>query len=205
MRYLLPFALLLAGACSSPTAEQSSATAPAAQPPATTTPAGLPAPDTTRPAQVTAQSDTLKVVRRAHPFSSPSAPDQFALVLRGPRLLDGEATFTITDASGQVIFREQLKAADLEASLVYEMKNLTATTAEREAFVRRRMDEFFADKNFRQPALPASATYRPGATDRTTWDDLRKRPDSIAFSYLVGKEDRHQLAWSPLRKQVVKL
>ncbi|PJJ55015.1 hypothetical protein [Hymenobacter chitinivorans] len=161
--------------------------------------------DTTRARSVTAQSDTLKVVRARHVFSAPGTPDQFTAVLRGTSVLSGEVSVTITDAAGQVIFREMLSPGDLEASMVYEMKTATATQAEREAFVRRRLNTFFAEANFRQPAVGPQATYAPGELDRPTWDDLRQRPDAVSFQYLVGKEDRKRIAWSPLKKQVVHL
>jgi hypothetical protein len=196
--WLLP---LLAVACSSPSQPEASSSSPL---PDSSEAATEPL-DTARPANINAQSDTLKVVRKRHTFSAPATPDVFTLALRGPNLLSGEASFTITTASGQVIFREVLTAPDLEAALVYEMKTPTATQAEREAYVRRRMDEFFAEKNFQRPAIPASATYQPGLADRVAWDDLRRRPDARGFHYLVGKEDQRVIAWSPLRKQVVRL
>ncbi|TGE22891.1 hypothetical protein [Hymenobacter metallicola] len=161
--------------------------------------------DTARAQNVTAQSDTLKVVRQRHVFSSPGSPDLFTAVLRGTSVLNGQVSFTITDAAGQVIFREMLSPADLEASMVYEMKTATATQAEREAFVRRRIDNLFAEPNFRKPAVGSQDTYTPGDLDRATWDDLRKRPDAMSFQYLVGKEDRKRIVWSPLKKQVVHL
>jgi hypothetical protein len=161
--------------------------------------------DTTRAPAVNAQSDTLKVVRKRHRFSSPSTEDEFKLVLRGPSLLAGEATFTITDSGGQIIFREVLSAADLEAAMVYEMKNRTATQAEREAFVRRRMDEFFADKNFRTPAINDQEAHQPNLLDRATWEDLRRRPDAISFQYTLGKEDGRRIAWAPLKREVVRV
>ncbi|GAA4000275.1 hypothetical protein GCM10022408_09160 [Hymenobacter fastidiosus] len=98
-----------------------------------------------------------------------------------------------------------LGAADLEASMVYEMKTNSATPAEREAFIRKRMDEFFADKNFRTPALGAREAYQPGPLDRATWNELQQQPQSIRFQYLVGKEDVRRVAWSPLKQQVVHL
>ncbi|GAA3954439.1 hypothetical protein [Hymenobacter algoricola] len=200
MRYaaLAPL-LLLASACTSPESAQTT-TAPAAD-----TTAALEPLDTARAPAVTAQSDTLKTVRRRHLFSSPTAPDLFMLVLRGPAVTGGEVTLTITDAGGQVIFRELLTAADLEASMVYEMKTTTATPAEREAFIRKRMDEFFADKNFRTPALSAREAYQPGTLDRATWDDLQRQPRAIGFHYLVGKEDVRRVVWLPRTKQVVHL
>ena len=103
MRTSLPLLLLAtAAACSAPDSRQ------ATTPPAATRPATAPLEplDTARASAANAQSDTLKTVRRRHIFSAPGTPDEFRLVLRGQDLLTGEATFTITDASGQVIFRE---------------------------------------------------------------------------------------------------
>lgn len=201
MRRSLLCLLSLAAACSSPTEQIPTSGSPS---PDSSDLAAEPL-DTARPATINAQSDTLKVVRKRHLFSSPASPDVFTLALRGPNLLSGEATFTITASGGQVIFREVLTAADLEAALVYEMKGPTATQAEREAYVRRRMEEFFAEKNFQRPAIPKTATYQPGLADQAAWNDLKRRPDALGFQYLVGKEDRRVIAWSPLRKQVMRL
>lgn len=85
--------------------------------------AALPAPDTASRKAVSAVSDTLRQVRQLHSFSQPQGPpDVFRLVFRGPSILEGTGEFTITDATGQVIFREMLTEPDLEAALVYEMK-----------------------------------------------------------------------------------
>jgi len=197
---LLPFFGLLA-ACSTPDTRQATTSAATLADSATR----LEPMDTARASAATAQSDTLKTVSRRHVFSGPASPDVFRLVLRGKDVLSGEITFTITDAAGRVIFREVFSAADLEASMVNEMQKTTVTPAEREAYVRRRMDEFFSEKNFRQPALLPKDAYQTGGADRATWDDLRHRSDAVAFLYLVGKEDRHRIAYSPRTKQVVQL
>lgn len=208
--HLLFTALLpLAAACSGPTSQPTDSAAPTAAP-GTTTQAAAPLEplDTARAAAINAQSDTLLTSRSRHVFSNQAAPDVFTLVLRGSDLLSGEATFSITTATGEVIFREILTSPDLEAALVYEMKTPTATQAEREAYVRRRVQEFFAERNFQRPALASTATYptpAPNSPDRATWNDLRQRPATVRFDYLVGKEDRRHLAWSPLSKQVVHL
>ncbi|MBT9391726.1 hypothetical protein KLP40_01010 [Hymenobacter sp. NST-14] len=194
-------ALGLLAACSAPDAPQSAD--PAAAPAAA---AARPEPlDTARASLADPLADTLKTVRRRHVFSAPASPDEFELTLRGRDVLTGQLTFTITDASGQVIFREMLTPADLEASLAYEMQTPTVTPAEREAYIRRRMDEFFADKNFRQPALTPKDAYQEGGADRPTWTELQQRPDAVGFVYLVGKEDRRRIAYAPGTRQVVQL
>ena len=172
--------------------------------------AALPAPDTARAKAVSAHGDTLRVVRTAHNFSNANLkaqPDVFRLVFRGPSILEGTGEFTITDPSGQVIFREMLTEPDLEAALVYEMRNPTASRAERETFVLRRLDRFFLPAQFRTPAVGSKAIFPAGLEnlDRTTWNDLRQRPDAIGFEYLKGKEDRRRIAWSPIKKQTVRV
>jgi hypothetical protein len=168
----------------------------------------LPTPDTSHTKAVSAVSDTLRVVRERHNFSHSEGPaDLFKLVFRGPSIMEGTGEFTITDASGQVIFREMLTEPDLEASLVYEMKGPTATRAERETFVLRRIDRFFLPAQFHTPAVEKKATFPAGteSLDQATWKDMQQRPDAIRFDYLKGKEDRRQIAWSPLKKQTVRV
>ena len=170
--------------------------------------AALPAPDTARAKAVSARGDTLRVVRQARHFTKSTGPtDTFQLVFRGPSILEGVAEFTITDTNREVIFREMLTEPDLEAALVYEMKAPTATRAERETYVLRRIDRFFLPAQFRAPAVEPKATFPAGIEnlDQATWNDLRQRPNAIRFDYLKGKEDRRHLAWSPLKKQVVRL
>ena len=168
----------------------------------------LPPPDTAHTKAVSAVSDTLRVVRQRHNFSSSKGPaDVFKLVFRGPSILEGTGEFTITDPSGQVIFREILTEPDLEAALVYEMKNPSATRAERETFVLRRIDRFFLPAQFHTPAVEKKATFPSGIEnlDRATWHDLQQRPDASRFDYLKGKEDRRGIAWSPLKKQTLRV
>ncbi|MBF9238339.1 hypothetical protein I2I05_13115 [Hymenobacter sp. BT683] len=201
---LLP---LLAACNSTPSAVNEGTISRVADKPAQDSTA-LPPPDTSRTKAVSALSDTLRVVRERRNFSNPQgSPDKFQLVFRGPSMLEGTGEFTITNADGQVIFREMLTEPDLEAALVYEMKTPTATPAEREAFVRRRIDRFFLPSQFRAPAVAANSAFPTGIEnlDRAAWNDLKQRPDAIRFEYLKGKEDRQQIAWSPLKKQVIRV
>ena len=197
---LLP---LLAACNSTPSAVNEGTATPAVR-----DSAALPAPDTAHTKAVTALADTLRTARAQHNFSNPDGPpDTFQLVFRGTSLLEGTGEFTIADARGQVIFREVLTAPDLEASLVYEMKKPTATRAEREAFVRQRIDQFFRPAQFHAPAVGPRATFpaRVENLDHATWADLQRRPGTVGFDYLKGKEDRQRLAWSPLKKQTVRV
>ena len=202
---LLP---LLAACNSTPSAVNEGSVSKMADRQAPDTTAALPTPDTARTKAVSAVSDTLRVVRLSHNFSRPKGPaDKFQLVFRGPSILEGTGEFTITDPDGQVIFREMLTEPDFEAALVYEMKGPTATRAERETFVLRRIDRCFLPAQFHTPAVGSKATFPDGIEnlDRATWTDFKKRPDAIVFEYLKGKEDRRQIGWSPLKKQTIRV
>ena len=202
---LLP---LLAACNSTPSAVNEGTVSRAADRQGPDTAQALPAPDTAAAKAVSAVSDTLRQVRERHNFSNPKGPaDLFRLVFRGPSILEGTGELTITDPSGQVIFREMLTEPELEAALVYELKTPTATPAERETYVRRRIKQFFQPAQFHSPAVERKATFPAGIEnlDQATWDDIRQHPDAVRFEYLKGKEDRRQIVWSPLKKQTVRL
>ena len=202
---LLP---LLAACNTTPTATTKTAAAPPVASPTAPAAGDLPPPDTARAKAVSALGDTLRVVRQRHNFSrSEGLADAFQLVFRGPSVLKGTAEFTITDPSGQVIFREMLTEPDLEAALVYEMKTPTAAPAAREAYVLRRIDQFFQPAQFQTPAIGPQATFPSTIKnlDQATWADLKRRPGTIGFNYLKGKENRQRLAWSPLKKQTIRV
>ena len=202
---LLP---LLAACNSTPSAVNEGTVSRAADRQGPVTAQGLPAPDTAHTKAVSALRDTLRQVREGHNFSHSNGPaDLFRLVFRGPSILEGTGEFTITDPTGQVIFREMLTEPDLEAALVHEMKGPSASRAERETFVLRRIDRFFLPVQFHTPAVAALTPFAGGLEnlDRAAWSDLQKRPDAIGFEYLKGKEDRRVIAWSPLKKQTVRV
>ena len=71
----------------------------------------------------------------------------------------------------------------------------------------KRIDQFFQPAQFHTPAVAKNAAFPSSIEnlDRATWDDLQQRPDAIRFDYLKGKEDRRGVAWSPLKKQVIRL
>ncbi len=141
-------------------------------------------------------------VRRS--ISDLGAPDVFRLEVARDSVLTAPVLFTIHSASGQELYRQQFQAGDLEEPLVYELKGgETPTPARRTAYVRRRLRHFFADSCFSTPAVGPKETFTPGLLDEATWNDLR-RPGTIAFRFVLGKEDGYRLAWSGRQKKVVR-
>jgi hypothetical protein len=141
-------------------------------------------------------------IKRTHLFSSPAQPDNFELHLSGNSLLKSNIQFTIINPEGQLIYQDSMTAADLEASMVYEMKTATATEKQREEFIKKRLNEFFDDKNFSMPAIAPNDIYDPTYGDEASWNAIKKDPKSISFNYLLGKENGRRIAYSKIKKKV---
>ncbi|WP_197088554.1 hypothetical protein [Rufibacter radiotolerans] len=144
------------------------------------------------------------IVQRTHHFSSPDQPDYFRLALHGDAVTSGQVEFTITTQGGQKIYEEHFPAADLEASMVYEMKTPTASPSEREAYILKRMEEFFQPSNFISPAISEGASLPTDTNQVATWKRIQANPASIGFKYLLGKEDGRLLAYDPAEKKAVR-
>ena len=163
--------------------------------PAADTILALPAPDTAQAKAVSALSDTLRVVRARRNFSHLEGPaDFFQLVFRGPSSSKATPNSPSPAPKAKVIFREMLTEPDLEAALVYEMKTPTATRAERETFVLRRINNFFQLTQFDAPAIDPKATFPTGIAnlERSTWNELAQTPRSHWFR--ISKRQRRPAA-----------
>ena len=158
--------------------------------------------DTT--SQPTIKTGEVKlVVKKTHIFSDPTKPDNFALDLSGNTLLKSSILFTITNPQGKLIYQDSMSASDLEASMVYEMKTPTATEKQREEFIKKRLNEFFSDKNFSTPAIAPNDIYDPSFGDEKAWNAIKKDPKSINFNYLVGKENGRRISYSKQLSKVM--
>lgn len=144
-----------------------------------------------------------QIVEAKHIFSDPTNQDNFRLELNGMNVLDGKVKFTITNLKGQLIYQDSMQAADLEASMVYEMKSQTATQKQREDFILKRMHEFFDEKNFSTPAIAPNDSYDPAFGEETAWNAIKNDKNAVGFNYLTGKENGRRLAYSKLRKKVM--
>ncbi|WP_181305691.1 hypothetical protein [Rufibacter sp. XAAS-G3-1] len=144
------------------------------------------------------------IVQRTHLFSSDQRPDYFRLSLHGTSISEGEVEFTITTQDGQKIYEESFPAADLEASLVYEMKTPTATNSEREAYIIKRMDNFVQPADFVSPAIAPNAPVQASFVNESTWKRIQANPKAIGFKYLLGKEDGRLLVYDPEKKKAVR-
>ncbi len=137
-------------------------------------------------------------------FSSENRPDYFRLALHGDSITGGQVQFTITTYEGHKIYEENFSAADLEASMVYEMRASPASTSDREAYIVKRMEEFVQPTDFVSPAIAPNSPAQTSFVNETTWRRIQSNPNSIGFKYLLGKEDGRLLVYDPEQKKVVR-
>lgn len=144
-------------------------------------------------------------IKRTHLFSDLAKPDNFELNLTGNSLLQSTIHFTIATPSGKIIYHDTFSSADLEASMVYDMKSATASEKEREDFIKKRLNEFFDDKNFSTPAIVPNDSYSQTFGDEKAWNAIKNNPKSISFNYLIGKENGKRIAYSKVKQQVIQV
>ncbi|MES2627775.1 MAG: hypothetical protein V4616_02290 [Bacteroidota bacterium] len=178
--FLLSIAALAAVACNQPAEEPESAAVPVTET------------ETRKSTQVLTQTKT-------HIFSDPNAPDTFKIVLEGDSLLNAAVTFDIVSHTGQRIYHETFTSDYLIGFGVEP----GAPPAELEAVIRKRILEFFDEKNFIQPAIKSDMAFDPNYSDKQAWNEVKAYASSVGFMYLLGKEDGRRIAWSPTSGKVV--
>ena len=136
----------------------------------------------------------LNTVSTTHAFSNPDTKDNFILQLRGPRVLTAQAHFIVTSSTGDTLRHEVLPARALLSQT--ELSDpLASSVRDQEIAILQRMNSFFADNHFIQPAVPAG-TEQPAELDAKTWAALREDPATVGFDYLGagGVEQRMTFA-----------
>lgn len=133
----------------------------------------------------------------AHNFSSLTDVDTFRIYVTGKSIGEGEFTFQIVDSKGQLLLDEKFATTYL---VDYEFNKDVDTM---EAYMKKRIDSFFAEDQFSQPAIAPDEELDESFSDKATWEDIKSDPTAIGFHYLLGKEDGRHIAWSKKLKKVV--
>ncbi|RYZ20765.1 MAG: hypothetical protein EOO16_15560 [Chitinophagaceae bacterium] len=145
--------------------------------------------------------NTLALQTASRAFSNAGAPDRFRLELTGDSILLSTATFTITTAAGEEIYRESFPARMLlDNGFNYDAN---PGRAAREAYIRQRVAEFFRDANFRTPAIDESEIFQEDQSDKAAWNDIRSDRSATGFFYQLGEEDGRNIAWSKRQQKVL--
>ena len=137
-----------------------------------------------------------------HAFSDPGQKDEFRIVITGESLLKGKVLFTITNAAGKKLLTETFDANYL---LGYDFTGNIHSKKDTDAFITKRIREFFSEDKFQVPAIEDAAVFEDQSyyIDRETWEEIKANKQSIGFYYLLGSEDGRHIAFSKKKGKVV--
>ena len=146
-----------------------------------------------------AEKKILHKVEKEHYFSSAESKDTFQILLTGDSIIDGEVVFRILSTAGDTIFTESFPSKYL---IGYDSIE-DDSTQKKEEYILQRMNEFFDEENFSQPAIGENESCDADYSDCKIWDILKKDQTAIGFYYLVGEERGCNIAYSKILKKVV--
>ncbi|MDF3028968.1 MAG: hypothetical protein K0S23_3275 [Fluviicola sp.] len=153
-------------------------------------------------ASATKKSDILIENKVLHAFSDPSKKDEFRIAISGKSLLKGKVLFTITNSEGKNLLREEFDANYL---LGYDFTGNINSKKETDAFIQKRIREFFSEDRFNTPAIEEDVVFEDQSyyIDKETWEEVKANKQSIGFYYLLGSEDGRHIAFSGKKGKVV--
>ena len=135
----------------------------------------------------------LNTVSTTHTFSDPVTKDNFILQLRGGRVLTAQLHLIVTSSKGDTLRHEVLPArALLSQSDISDSQS--ASVREQEIAILQRMNNFFDDAHFTQPAVPFGIE-QPAEVDAKTWTALREDPATVGFDYTSTGGAERRLAY----------
>jgi hypothetical protein len=134
-----------------------------------------------------------------HYFSSTTDKDSFKIIITGQSIKDGQFRFQITTNGGQVILDESHETTML---LGHGLK-ANPTDNETEEYIKTRIDNFFNEDNFHQPAIGANDKFDEDYSEKEIWNDIIADQTSVGFYYQIGEEDGRHIAFSKKLGKVV--
>ncbi|MFD2246157.1 hypothetical protein [Pontibacter ruber] len=132
-------------------------------------------------------------------FSNPEKQDTFKVYLTGESILKAQVTLEIISAEGKQLFQDTFPATDL----IGFATDYNKTPQLQEEYIRKRVDEFFQNENFDQPAIAADDEFEEGYATREVWESIKSDKKAVGFSYLVGEEDIRFIAYARAADKVV--
>ena len=135
----------------------------------------------------------LNTVSTTHTFSDPVNKDNFILQLRGGRVLTAQLHLIVTSSKGDTLRHEVLPARVLLSQSDIS-DSQSASVREQEIAILQRMNNFFDDAHFTQPAVPFGIE-QPAEVDAKTWTALREDPATVGFDYTSTGGAERRLAY----------
>jgi hypothetical protein len=149
----------------------------------------------------TVKSSVLHSVTKEFHFSSLESKDLFKIELMGEDILNSQVKFEILDSEMKLIYEVSFGALEL---LGYQIKS-NANKNEKEDFIISRLNHFFDQTNFIEPAIDTTE-YDPedyDLIDISIWNQIKK-DGSIGFYYILGEEDMVWIVFLKTSKKIIK-
>ena len=134
-------------------------------------------------------------------FSKPTKKDKFTLSIIGESILEAEMVFKIIDSDGIELLNERYTSNDLINGYIFDEKS---TNKELEEYIKKRVSEFFKEKNFLTPAISIESQFDSDYSDKRIWTDIQSDSTAIGFYYLIGLENGCRIAYSKKQRKVLK-
>ena len=152
--------------------------------------------------EISVPNDFLIENKVLHTFSDPSKKDEFRIIITGKSLLKGKVLFTITSSEGENLLREEFDANYL---LGYDFTGNIDSQKETDAFIKKRIREFFSEDRFSVPAIEEDIVFEDQSyyIDKETWEEVKANKQAVGFYYLLGSEDGRHIAFSKKKRKAV--
>jgi hypothetical protein len=139
------------------------------------------------------------VIKR--PFSDPAFKDELSIKVFGESLVGGTVVILIISSDGRIIYKQEHPASHL---IGYGLMGEEATNIARmEEYITKRVDEFFIDDHFSNPAVSLNETFDNDYSELESWNSIQSDQTAIGFYYLIGEEAGCRIAYSKKEQQTL--
>lgn len=133
-------------------------------------------------------------------FSDSTQKDIFRIEFTGAAPETSQLVFTIRNAAGEEIYRNQVAAKDLFAN--YDAELDLSKKKNQVVFLKDESDHFFDEENFLVPAVAEDEQPDANVPDKKFHAELKKSKLN-GFKYRLGKESNLYIAWSAQQGKVM--
>ena len=145
-------------------------------------------------------SKTILYTSFTHTFSNPEKKDRFQISVFGKTIIGGQVIFIILNFKNEKIFTETFPATDL----LGDEEDVLVTKKQKEDKIKERINSFFAVNKFFTPAIRKNEKFDANNYDRDLWNEFKSDPSVVGFGYQYGYEGYYKIAYSKIKKSVVK-
>jgi len=135
-----------------------------------------------------------------HQFSNPQELDLFKIQIVGKSIMEGIVVFTITNYDDNVIYSVKYPAIQL---LGYAFDYEDGTVAEKDEYIRKKVDEYLGSDNFYSPAIKLTDRFDRDYSKEEIWEDIKSDQSAIGFNYCRSAGWSQRIAYSKSQKKVV--